>query len=301
MQATTLVYGMRIHRIFTQTAFLQQLNIDFTKKVHWLASVVPIIQNRKRHLVDPRLRTDVYDKRLIGGAILNGRMVIGKKWWVELTTALLSESSKDRGTANFNASRTGLDDILVAVGHHWYPSDKSQWIVYAMGGFPSKWDVTLQEAYGTLVGTRFFSVGGGLEYSYTFLSTMEQSLIGIAQFRFIHFFNRHWNPILPCEAKIQPGDTTDFLAALRYRKEVNTYELGYNPTIFTNQAVLLPVGKESTGTWVSNGAYFNFARMCKNVKLWNKPTLLGGGFSASGSKQFESRTYAVWLSLNVVF
>lgn len=301
LHATTLVYSMRIHRAFTQTAFLQNLNIDLNKKVRLLSSLVPIIQNRKRHFVKPLTGVNVYDKRLIGGAIINGRVTIGKRWWIELTTALLSESAKDSGTVNFKASRTGLDDIVLAVGHHWYPSEKGQWIVYAMGGFPSKWDVTLQETFGTLVGTRFFSVGAGAEYSYSFFANPHHSFIGIAQFRFLHFFNRRWYPILPCDAEIQPGDTTDFLASLRYRQDLNTYEVGYNPTIFTNQAVLLPVGKDATGTFLSNGAYFNFSRLCKEVKLFKKPTILGGGCSMSRSKQFEARTYAAWLSLSVVF
>ena len=299
--ATTLVYGMRVHRLFIQTALLEKiLPNQVEKKCQSIFSAVPIGQRRKRHFPDIIKNLEQFDKRLIGGSLFNLRCIIKKKWWLELTTGLLSESACESGANNFKATRTGFDDLLVAAGRNWYPDDKAQIVVQALVGFPTKRSVTLSDTFGPLVGTRLFSLGCGAEYSYAIKSTIEKSIIGIAQFRYLHFFNRNWFPILPCKATLIPGETVDFLFALRYRKNLHAFELGYNPTIFINQAVLLNQVKTKVGTFVSNGVYINYSQFCKRVRFGKKPTIFGCGISASKSKQFNSKTVAAWISVSIV-
>ncbi|MDZ4152349.1 hypothetical protein, partial [Methylicorpusculum sp.] len=236
--ATSLIYNMKIRRIFrTNDAVTIAKVLGKESASIWLASGVPIFAQRNRHIVDQAKGIDVCQKSTAGGALFNMRHVSEHAWWAEITTAVEREQSQERGTVVRDCARTGMDDIVMAAGYNFFPSRTSQIVLYGIGGVPTRLALNAHEQFDTLVGTRFFSVGGGMELSNSFISGLKQSLTGIAQARCIHFFDRHWYPVLPRGAKIQPGNVTDFLLSLQYRKKRTVFEVGYNITFFTHQAV----------------------------------------------------------------
>lgn len=301
IHSVTIVYNMKVRRIFSDPKSLQPAT-----KRRWVATVLPYFYARKRHIFEqsPTQIVNIRDKTLSGGVLFDLRYISPKHWWIELTTGLEKESLKSRGTSNFNISRVGFDDIIINPGYNFYPTKKSQMSIYALAGFPTRTRVTPNETFDTLVGTRFFGLGTGLEFAYDFIKTRERAFIGIAQFRLVHFFNRRFFPVLPRNAKIQPGNETDFLLTLLYvtnHSDVfDAYEFGYNPTIFTNQAVILPTQTIKTNTFLRNSFYFSYKHL-GHFKLFNKPTVVGGGFSYARTKLFDAKIFACWLNLSVVF
>lgn len=294
--ATSLVYNMKIRRLFSLNA-----SVFTKKKSNIVASVVPIIYKRKRHIIQEDLNINSCEKSLIGGSILNIRYVSGKLWWLEATTGIEKESVRYKGTLNFHNSRTGLDDIILSGGYNIAPNDRSQISFYGLAGFPTRTKITALERENTLVGTRFFSLGLGTEFSYSFINKLKQSLIAIAQLRFIHFFDRSWFPVLPKDAKIRPGNTTDILLTLQYRKRKNIIETGYNPTFFTNQAVLLKQQTIKTQGIVRESFYLTFSHLFKEFPVLKIPGLIGGGISTAHSNRFNTRISAYWLNFSVLF
>lgn len=205
----------------------------------WISSLVPVYYAVDRHIVRESLNVDVFDKHKTSGLMLNLNYTPAKSWWSEISTGLEHETLATTGTFTAKASATGLDDFIMQAGHDIFLANQTQLVLYACGGLPTKRKVIEAEKFDTLVGTRFFSAGAGTELSHDFIGAPEESLIGIFQGRLVHFFSREWCPILPAGADIQPGNMTDFLLSLLYRKSQNTYEGGYNLTIFSNQAICL--------------------------------------------------------------
>jgi hypothetical protein len=251
--------------------------------------------------VIPASDIDIKDKHRIGGSLLNLRYVHSKSSWFEITTGIEKETVCERGTTNLYDSRAGFDDIVFAAGHNFFPDDATQVTLYAIGGVPTKKKVTLQELYDTLVGTRFYSLGAGGEYSYSFISSKERTLVGVFQLRFLHFFSRRWFPILPCDAKIQPGNTTDVLLAGQYFWGLSNLEVGYNPTFFTNQAALLKTGKVPAPNSTRNSVYATLSHAWKDFPVLHRPMLLGIGCSIARNKLFDSKMAAWWVNITTVF
>jgi hypothetical protein len=293
--ATTLVYNMRIRRVFNVSPLLGP------KKPLFVPIAVPIIARRDRDIVIARSRTDVVEKRSISGTLFNFRYIPSKDWWFELTSGIEREQTHTTGTTTINARRTGLDDIVLAGGHNLFFGDNTQFVLYGLCGFPARHKVTLQEIFDPLVGTRFFSVGAGSEISYRFLRTDNAALIGVLQARCIHFFSRRWEPILPADAKIQPGNVTDILCALQYRYRLNLFEVGYNPTIFTDQAIVLPTETIRTNTFVRNSYYVNYAHLWKRGLFGKKPLILGAGANIGRAKFYNTKIASCWLTIGSVF
>ncbi|MDR3647156.1 MAG: hypothetical protein P4L22_06455 [Candidatus Babeliales bacterium] len=296
INAVSVVYNMKIRRLFTLGA--QVLNPGKSKLI---GSVVPIFYKRDRHIVQVDAGVDAYEKSLTGGAILNLRFVAKKKWWLEGTTGIEKESLKSCGTLNFKTSRTGIDDIILSGGYNFLLNDKSQFVLYGLAGFPTRTDVTALERFNTLVGTRFFGLGVGTELSYAPINTLERSLVGITQFRFVHFFDRKWFPILPRNAKIQPGNITDILLTLQCREKLNVFEMGYNPTFFTNQAVVLATEKINADTFIRQSGYFTYMRLFKQLPGIALPGLIGCGLSISKTEQFDTRAVSIFLNFSALF
>src|SRR5579872_1353106 len=238
LDATTLVYNMRIRRVFRISEFLKQ-----EPRSSYIATALPIFYQRKRHIVDDRIALDVCEKTRMGGSLLNFHYRNKHDWWLDLTTGIEYEHARINGSSTVNASRTGCDDLVFAGGVNLFPVRDTQLVFYGIGGIPTRLKVEPQEAQNTLVGTRFFSLGFGSEFSYEWFFELKRALISVVQVRFLHLFNRSWTPILPEGSTIQPGNVTDLLLTMHYREKKDIFELGYNPTFFTNQSVTLPTKK----------------------------------------------------------
>lgn len=296
LQAITLVYNMKIRRVFEANTLSNKEN-----KSRWVATAVPIVYTRNRTIVDNALGINVCEQIIIGGALLNLRYISPESSWVEVTTGIEKEHVKSQGSSVFTNSRTGLDDIVISVGHNIFPTDKTQIVFYGLAGLPTHRKVTLLETFNTPVGTRFFSVGLGSEFSYSFINTIQKSLLVLLQARFVHFFNRNWSPILPVDAKIQPGNVTDLLFTAQYRKRRNIFETGYNPTFFTNQAVILKTGTVPGPHFVRHSVYGSFAHVCKHFPVLKTPVIVGTGFSVGASQRFDTRIFSCWVNISTIF
>ena len=295
--SVSLVYNLKIRRSFSISAFLQTAE----EQVFWLFTGLPIIYARDRHIVVPALKQDVYEKNLTGGAILNGRCLAPRNWWLEVTTGVEKQTSKYCGTSTFNASRTGLDDIVFSVGKNFlFYNNALQFVTYAITGFPTRTKVSSQEALDPLIGTRFFSLGAGGEISYGFIHKLKRSLTGILQARFIHFFDRSWSPILPCTARVHPGNLTDIFAILQYREKTHIFEVGYNPTFFTNQSVHLSSGIQEGQNVMRNSFYANYAYAYKTSPILRKPGLFGFGFNIGRANLFDTKITAAWINVSIL-
>ena len=131
----------------------------------------------------------------LAGAIFNARFFAPHYWWLEFTTGIEHQKDKIRGTQNFNISRTGLDDIVVAGGKNFLFHDETgancalrhHGIPYAVAGnSPRKfWSISWYP---------FFGLGAGAELSYSFIRSLKQALNGILQVRAVHFF---WPEMAP--------------------------------------------------------------------------------------------------------
>lgn len=297
IHAITLVYNMKIRRAFDLSTSLGE-----SSKPLWIATVLPIIYKRDRHIVNETLQLDVCEKRLSGGALLNLRFIPERAWWLELSTGIEKEHVESHGSVGLKASRAGFDDVLLTAGHNFFLSDRMQFVIYGLGGVPTRRKVTTQDAQDTLVGTRFYGAAAGWEFSYNFLHKQpKRACIGIIQNRFLHFFNRSWAPLLPCDAKIQPGNVTDILFTLHYRERASIFEIGYNPTIFTNQAVLLKTGPVKSDTFVRQGMFANVSHMWRCVPVLNMPFLLGTGVNISRAKRYDTKIFSCWLNFTTLF
>jgi hypothetical protein len=292
--AFTIVYNMRIRRAFNIPPGLIK-----PKKIV-LLSALPIYFGRRSHIVTAQPAVDVHEKRNIVGSLFNVRYIPSRNWWAEITTGLENDHSSFEGSDPFSASRTGFDDFLFSGGYRHFIGDKTQLVVYGLAGLPAGRSVRLDDRYGPLVGSRFYGAGFGTEASYAFIECEKRTLSGIIQQRFVHLFNRSWNPILsPCDI-LEPGNFTDILATLQYRQEVTVYEVGYNPTFFTNQGVITPAATVSTNTFVRNAGYFNVLHLIRST-IPHKPIVIGGGVNAGATKQFSAKTFSVWFDVTVVF
>lgn len=296
--ALTLVYNIKTRRSFG----IRADQIQLKKKLKGVAiTVVPIIYARNRHVIDDRLKVNVCEHRINGGMLLDLRYMPSKSWWLEATTGIEREWVKARGTSNFNAARTGCDDIVLSGGYNMFPTKNFEIVTYILGGLPTRRKVTLIEQLGTLVGTRFFALGAGAEFSYSFINELKRSFIGLVQVRFLHFFNRKFFPILPCDATIQPGNTTDILITLQYREKKNVIEAGYNATFFTNLAVHLATGTVSDTNFLRNSMYITYARLTKEIPLLKIPGVLGAGLNIGRSKKFDTKIASGWIYMTIIF
>lgn len=292
LHPVTLVYNLRIRRSFDIPAELRG-------KFHWLVSAIPIISQRKSHIVQKLTGIDVHEKRLTGGSLFNMRYMPNQNWWFEATTALLRDSGTYTGTNPLSVARTGFDDLVFAGGYRFFTSKKTQVVPYVIAGFPLRSQVTPCDTFGPLVGTRLYNLGAGLEASYNFYSSEQRSCSAMVQGRCIHGFDRCWTP---AGARIQPGNFSDILVAFQFREKLTVVEIGYDATIFSNQALFLktPPLAIKTNTFVRNSGYINaYHGWLKG--LFGKPFVLSAGFIASHTKQFNARTYTAFISGTVVF
>jgi len=264
-----------------------------------LYTAVPIFFARRSNLITrDNLRVD--EKRRAGGSLLNFRYILNKNWWSEITTGIETDHATFTGDDPFKASRTGFDDIVFAGGYCHFFDRRSQSVLYGIAGIPTRRKVTREDRYGPFVGSRFINVGCGAEFSHSFISELKHSFSAIVQTRFIHGLNRSWFPILPKNSEIQPGNFTDVLGVLQYRRKRTLIEAGYDATIFSHQAIVLPSRKIKTGTFVRHSGYISAAHLWKKG-LFCKPFAVGAGINISDTNRFEVNTFTGWLFFTMIF
>lgn len=297
LQAISLVYNLKIRRSFTTSAALGGENLK------WVATAVPIAYYRKRHIEDLPRGIDSHETRLTVGSLFNIRYHPTNHWWGEVTTGIENEFLKSEGTLDLKTSRFGLDDLVFSAGYNFFfPKGKAQFVPYMITGFPLNQKLTIQDAQDPLVGTRFYNFGVGSEISYSFIQSLPRSLSIFFQNRFIRFFRRSWEPILPVGAKIDPGNVIDILFAGRYRSFFNIFEVGYNPTFFTDQAIIVSAfEKIKAENFVRHGWYGTYSRGIKRMPLLAKPGLVGAGFSATISEGFKTLILSGWFNITLLF
>ncbi len=294
VEPVSLVYNMKIRRALgASTALWSERNSIL------LLSVLPIVFTRRRHVERPELVTDVHTHEVSGGSIFNIRYLPNPKSWLEVTTGIEKQQITVQGTQQLNAARVGLDDIVLSAGYLYNPGQRLQGAGYFLAGFPTKRSISQNDAFDSLVGTRFFGLAVGGELSYGFVTSQEKSLVGICQARFLHFFEREWESLLGCGGVIKPGNATDILFSLQQRQGLSLWEIGYNPTFFTNQAVARQGESVETKVIVRNSVYCNIAHVCNFGS--QHPFLIGTGGNVSYSKTFETRTVGWWLNCTVLF
>lgn len=291
----SLVYSMKIRRIFAPS-------IPMARRSHILLSAAPIINYRTRVLSSDILGASICntEKSLSRGSLLDIRYM-QKTGWFEVTTGVGKESICTTGTNNFRASRTGLDDIVCAGGYTLLLSERSQFDMYGLAGFPSKRALQSFEVFDTLMGTRFFSVGGGAEVSYSLLQTSERTLFFSLQGRIIHFFDRTWSPILPDTARIKPGEIIGILCAGNYTKNKLSIEVGYNPSISINQAILLDKQTVRGSTFIQHSCYIDTDYSFKKTPSTGQTTLIGAGLSLGITPKYRARMVTGWLHATIIF
>ncbi len=294
LKGVTLVYNLKVRRVFTIAAVLERM------KSRLLFSAVPLFFTRSRDLIDTRIGLKGREKRRAGGSLLNMRYIPSKHWWLEVTTAIETDHATFTGTDPFHASRVGLDDFVFSAGYRHFIGKRCQLVGYGLVGIPTRRKVTLEDRHTPLVGTRFYNLGFGVEGSYSFISELRRSFAAIIQARFIHGFNREWFPILPKDARIQPGNGTDLLFSFQFRKRRTIVETGYNLTIFSQQAVILPTETIDADTLVRHSGYLSLSHALLKG-LFNKPFIFGAGFNVSRTHTLDIRTFTGWIHFSIVF
>lgn len=296
LYGVTLVYNMKIRRAFNTSVL-----VGTAPKTEALLTGLPIFYIRDRHIVIPELRQDIEEKLVALGAIFNLRVVTPKFWWAELTTGIENQKVTSTGTNPFRISGTGMDDIILSAGKNFFVSDEIQVALYGLAGFPVKQDVSIEETQTTLVGTRFYGLGVGMELSYAFLRSLKRSVVGILQERFVHFFDRSWYPIFPRDAKIQPGNITDIFVILQYQEMMNVFEVGYNPTFFMNQAAIFQTGTVRSPNFVRNSFYVNYMYLFRGLPLFKVPGALGLGLNIGRSHLLDTKIISGWFNITWLF
>lgn len=299
ISAISLVYNMKIRRAFAAHVGTGT-GID-TSKSHVAATGLPIFYGRERHIIEPAQHIDICERRFTDGILVNLRYINPKHWWLEASTGFEKERVHSTGTTSLECSRFGVDDILLVGGYNFLPTDKLQIVLYGLAGLPTKLTVTAADTHEPLVGTRFFNTGFGGEISYSFINTKEHTFFLLCQNRFIHLFNRTFEPILPPGGIIRPGNLSDFLLAARYRYKKNILETGYNLSVLSNQAIILPTSITRPPNFIRHSYYASYSRLFKELPVIKKPGLLGAGFYLSRAKIFDTRIASCWLNVTVVF
>lgn len=303
LYGTTLVYNLKLRRAFDVSSFLstRQEKVAATTLQKVVVTALPVFYWQKRNIVIPSLGQDIHEKTLLLGSLFNIRARTSNYWWVELTTGLENQSVTSTGTNTFNISRVGMDDTIVSVGKDFFIGNRAQIVVYGLAGAPFEQNVTSLETQTALVGSRFYGLGAGMEVSYAFIKKPERICIGFLQTRFVHSLTRSWYPVLSLGDRIQPGNTTDLFAVIRYREKKNAFEIGYNPTFFTNQAALLQTGKVNAPNYVRNSLYSAYEYLFEKSFLLKAPGTVGIGLNAGKINLFDTKIVSGWFSLTLLF
>lgn len=295
LYCVSLVYILKVRRAFDAHLFIPEVEgrnqIDL--------SALPIFYIRNRNGVDQG--QDIAEKVSLVGSLFNVRATTPDEWWAELTTGVENKSITSSGTDKFKIAETGIDDVIFSAGKNFSIGEKIQVVPYIIAGFPFQQSVTPLEAQTTLVGTRFYGLGTGADFSYSFVKEQERALIGFLQVRLVHFFSRSWYPILPFDARAQPGNVTDLFLVVRYREKKHAVEIGYNPTFFTNQATHLQAGTIKIANSTLNSLYAAYEHLFEKSFLLKAPGSWGIGLSIGKSHYLDTKFVLGWIDINLSF
>lgn len=293
LESVSLVYNIKIRRTFDTS------NIPGIGKYHWFVTALPIIYKQKAHIINGQTGLDIFEKRDAAGSLFNFRYIPSRSWWGEITTGIEKEKAHAHGTLNRTISRKGFDDVVISGGYNYFLNKATQFVFYGIAGFPTKRSVSLQDAQGALVGTRFYSLGFGTELSYAFFNEPKQTFVGIFQNRLIHFFSRNWSPILAGnDNKIEPGNLTDVVCAGRYRFRKTIWEAGYNATFWTQQAIVVNGQKTTTPNATRQSGYMRYSYLVKKFPVLSRPVLWGWGVNLSRIDRFDIKAVSAFMHIS---
>lgn len=176
---------------------------------------------------------DWKEKRLAAGVVTALRLVKDHTW-VEFITAFGKERVHLKQDSQIiKKSRSGADDFLIDFGHNFLDkTGKKQLLLHWLIGIPLTKKISLSEINQPLWGTRTYATGPTIEFCYDFVRNEAHDIfIGLIT-RLLHFFGRHYEPILPANALLHPGNSLDILALFHYRYYGQNFECGYVYTHF---------------------------------------------------------------------
>lgn len=187
--------------------------------------------------------TDPWHEKRLSAALVQSLRLTHNHTWIEFIAAFGRERVRfDQQGVRGTQSHFGLDDFLIDIGHNFLIDEKGklQILVHWLTGIPLKWKVTLAEQNDPLVGTRTFATGPVIEWAYDFIRNTEYDVFVGFIGRFLHRFQRSYQPIIPANARFNPGNLIDLLTLIHYRHYGHNLETGYVATLFINQSYRFP-------------------------------------------------------------
>ncbi len=293
LNAGSIVYNMPLRR----SMLLYGLCEPQGKKT-W-ASLVPFGFNRTHD------QTSVGE--VMGGLVGSLRDSAGK-WWIDLTSALIYDnelSKNDTENGSFIERRAfGLDDFLITLGIDPFVESQAYCSFYGLVGIPThriKEDAPLEFP---LLGTGRYSVGGGCDAEYEYLSSPHYGLSLFSNLRLVYQVGTQM-PIAfekndTNERKLQPGYFADLLIGHGVRIGNHCIEIGYAPVIpfgFKREEGRQEVDIETRGN-VRNNVYLSYAYA---ASIKDYPVLFTLGISRGWLHEDESKTLIGWLAASVAF
>lgn len=179
------------------------------------------------------------EKRFSAGLVESVRLVHDQNW-IELIFGFGKENvrfSQLDSNEKEHASRAGLDDFLIDIGHNFLDeSGKKQLLIHLLAGIPLHWNITEHDIHQPLWGTRTYAIGPVIELAYDFRRSEAEDLFVGAICRFLHRFPRAYDPILPPDAEYHPGNLLNLLGLIHYRYYSHNFEGGYVYTQYSSMA-----------------------------------------------------------------
>ncbi|MGB8467623.1 MAG: hypothetical protein WCE21_01340 [Candidatus Babeliales bacterium] len=265
----------------------------------------PTLYQSFRHLTVGMFNNpiDVQNNRSLFGSMLNFCYHDNKRnWWGEISVAPEKEFVSLKGTTSLSSSHFGLDDSLFTIGYDYYPCQDIEILPYLTGGIPGTRRISLRDIFEPLVGTRCYALAQGVELVANLLRWEKSKCDFIFQERLAHFFKRKYAPLLPEDAKFARGNQTDFLFTVQYGTSKHFLEIGYNPTFYTNQEVIVPFTPtiKSPG-YITHSPYFIYLYTAERLPLLN----CSGSIGLSGWIVFANNptfwANGLWLIFNLTF
>ena len=121
--------------------------------------------------------------------------------WIEFIAAYGKEHTHlQYEQTEYKENHRGWDDFLIDIGHNFLDkTGKKQFMFHWVVGIPITWSVTPAQIEQPLWGSRTYSTGPVVEVAYDFIRNAAEDLFIGALARFLHFFKRHYEPLLPPE------------------------------------------------------------------------------------------------------
>ena len=295
----SLIYNMKVRRSLSTASLVSHPTAGMLD-----LNAIPIFAHEKIYLTSDNLRNKesqnpvfIEQQRNNEGALLNINYHPLKNWWVEAGTEVAHEAYSNTGTSHAKNKRTGCDDIVFTSGYDYTYKHTFGITAYGLAGVPTLRKITQCDMYGPVLGTRLFSTGAGLEFAYLPFKSPDNTVLLLFQARCIHFYTRHWAPVLPCDDKLAPGNQTDLLWAINYKHKKMVYEAGYNLTLHTNQAVITPQETTKGSHYTYNGYYAIVSRPLQT----EQPILCSAGAILAHSNYLNALRYSLFFSLATAF